>query len=301
MRKVCKRHLNIKSDAYWTELHSGLTAHYKEDVIRRLAAAVPMPDVETVLDIGCGASKLSTSLAGEWGASSFIRVDYDPKIIKDLKGGANDASHEFYVGDVYSLPLGLRADVIFLLDVLHEVYSFGGRRGQATGVVNHRQGITAVQRYVERASGLLRPSGVIIITDNILCPELVALRVRARRREIAVAVNHFVNHYQSKNIELKWVNESDFMIESRDFCILLSQYNKIAREDWARWEVERLEIHQYMTLNQYRRMFEKFGLQCQYEIQTPLATLAEWQSDFELLEGLREFPKKRVTFFARRP
>jgi hypothetical protein len=56
-----------------------------------------------------------------------------------------------------------------------------------------------------------------------------------------------------------------------------------------------------MTLNQYQKMFEKLGLRCLYEIGTPRDTLAEWQSDFDLLDGLKKFPDKRITLFAGLP
>ena len=53
-----------------------------------------------------------------------------------------------------------------------------------------------------------------------------------------------------------------------------------------------------MTERQYRETFAELGFKTQMIVETPSYVKEEWNRDFEIIEGLKDFPPKRVTLLA---
>ena len=190
-------------------------------------------------------------------------------------------------------------DLIFFMDMLHEIYSFYGRLNKDIQyTVDHALGKQSVVQAITNISRLINKGGGIVITDNVLCPENVNIRVLLKNAETKETVKYFFEHYPTKKFDFVFEGEDTLRINSRDFCILLTQYNKIKRKDFDRWNVERFEIHQYMTLKEFEELFCRLNFDMHAVIGTPQSTMQEWESDFRVLEGLPQIPEKRITLLA---
>jgi hypothetical protein len=53
-----------------------------------------------------------------------------------------------------------------------------------------------------------------------------------------------------------------------------------------------------MKVSEYRSFFGNLGLKVSVDVGTPPEAHAEWADDFEILEGLTDFPSKRVAVLA---
>ncbi|MCB0336570.1 MAG: class I SAM-dependent methyltransferase [Bdellovibrionales bacterium] len=296
-------HKETKEESYWINLVQGETGLYKTEAIKELLSRHftkrPCGDL---LDIGVGTCEFILSYAREREAQSVHCMDYDQKIIAEMRSKHVSLPIQWHVADIFEIgEWGQRFDLVFLLDMLHEVYSIYGRTGEdPTSTVDHVRGLSYVARALKKVSDLVEPGGGIVITDNLLPDELIRVRFVCRHEKCRQAVEYFLVNYPTKNLSVKIHSDGSFEIDSNDFCTLLTQYNKIKQENWERWNTERMEIHQYMSLSEYRREFKALGYEVFATVGTPSGALSEWQSDFELLEGWSEFAPKRITLFARK-
>ncbi|MBF0127976.1 MAG: hypothetical protein HQM02_12310, partial [Magnetococcales bacterium] len=237
-------------------------------------------------------------------ASRVAIIEYDEKILNRMRERYPQPFIHWIHGDILQIAgMGLAPefDLVFLMDMLHEVYSFYGRPDRDLGSqVDHALGLGYVRQALENVLTLMRPRCGIVISDNVLCPENHEVRVRLRRPAVVEAVRCFFAGYATRRIAHAFPAPEVMTLNARDFCILLTQYNKIRERNWTRWNVERHEIHQYMTLDEYRRTFAELGCDLHAVIGTPDATVAEWNEDFEVLDGLERIPEKRITLLAMR-
>jgi hypothetical protein len=162
------------------------------------------------------------------------------------------------------------------------------------------EGSRVVADALTAAIAATSEGGAIIITDSLL-PELDRpVRFRARSREVLAAVERTVAEYPSRPIHAS-IDGDVIATTERDLSVVLTQYNKLKNNDVARWDVERLEVHQYWSASQFKSYFQTAGLDAVVMTATPSATHAEWSEDFEILEGLDDFPTRRVTVLAEQP
>jgi SAM-dependent methyltransferase len=291
-------HKTRKRDAYWEDLVGGGTAAYKLAQLESLLDEHPVPRGGVVLDVGCGTSDASDFVRGLVEASSAVRCDYDAAIVQRESDVCTDPSVEFRVADIFELAGWTdEFSLVLFLDMLHEVYSFVGRGADVNAEIDHDRGLRAVREAVASVGRLVVPGGGIVITDNVVCePEVdVLVEVSATARP---AVLRFLAEYPSRRMAVRWPGDSVLAIGSRDLCVLLTQYNKIKKGDEERWTVEQLEIHQYMTAQEYRSMFDDLGFDLHTRIGTPADALEEWERDFRVVSGLSALPPKRITLLA---
>jgi hypothetical protein len=202
------------------------------------------------------------------------------------------------VADARSLEdLGESVGVVSFFDMLHEVYSFAGR-GEDDPVIDHERGIAAVRSVLAASARALEPGGMLIVTDDVLPEDPATTAIRCRTPEAAAAVRRLEAEYPSRRLRIRWSGDRDFEIHGHDLATLLTQYNKVKRGDLARWNVEQLEVHQYMSGDDYRRDLAEHGLTAHIDVATPPETLAEWSADFEVTGGRDGFPHKRVAVVA---
>lgn len=256
--------------------------------------------VDCIADIGCGTCETILKYGKLFQAKKLICTDYDAKIIEAMKLKHQDKPIEWRPADLFELKsFNEQLDLVFFMDMLHEIYSFYGRpQKDLKFAVDHQAGQEFVKQAVKNIAQFVTPGGGILITDNVLCEESVSLRVQLQHAEVMEAVQYFFEEYSTKLLPHQLSKTGELTIHSRDFCILLTQYNKIKRQDWKRWSTERYEIHQYMTLSEYTRMFRDLGFHVQAVIGTPQQTRNEWKEDFKVLSGLSHIPEKRITLLA---
>lgn len=299
-----QEHKQLKQPDYWSDLTSGTTSQYKEQVIERLLANHFSRRCDGLVDIGAGTCDALLRYREKLSANLVAIIEYDEKILNQMQVRYPQTFIRWIHADILQIAgMGLAPefDLVFLMDMLHEVYSFYGRPDRNLGTqVDHALGLVHVRQALENVLSIMRPQCGIVISDNVLCPENHEVRVRLRRPAVLDAVRYFFIHYATKRIPHAFPEEDVMTLSARDFCILLTQYNKIKENNWMRWNVERHEIHQYMTLAEYRQTFADLGCDLHAVIGTPDATVAEWHEDFDVLDGLERIPEKRITLLAMR-
>ncbi|NQW09049.1 MAG: methyltransferase domain-containing protein [Alphaproteobacteria bacterium] len=299
-----EEHKSRKVEAYWADLVEGETGLYKAGVIKRLVDDHLRIPVRQVLDIGCGTSEIARRLAERIGSERVVGVDYDAEIIDKLR------RHEWKVGidtqwrvaDIFDIGAwDERFELVFLLDILHEVYSFVGRSDDGKGgqlIINHQKGLDATYRALDSIAKVVPSGGGIVITDDILPDHNESVEVKAKNPKVLSTLKTFVEEYPSRQIDLEWTSTDTFRIPAHDFSIVLTQYNKLKNGDLQRWNVEKLEIHQYFREADYRDVFRSLGFTPHIVVGTPCGARDEWCDDFEMLFGLPSIPAKRVSVLA---
>jgi SAM-dependent methyltransferase len=297
---VPDEHMRRKRDAYWTDLVGGVTGRYKTAQVQRLLEGRTLPDGSSVIDVGAGTSDLSKMVAEYGGVTKIVCLDYDDDIVQRSRAVETDDRVEWRTGDARDLEAyGTDVGAVGFFDILHEVYSFVGR-SPADGSVDHATGRAAVEEILTAAATALAPGGVILITDDVL-PEEGDRRVRVRTRTEAIAtlLRRVEDEYPSRPLEIAWEDDGrTFTIPARTFITLLTHYNKPKNGDEARWAVEQMEVHEYMQVSEYESFFGALGLTVSTDVGTPPEAHAEWSEDFEILDGLDDFPSKRVAVLA---
>jgi SAM-dependent methyltransferase len=291
-------HKTRKRDAYWSDLVGGGTASYKLAQLEGLLDRHPVPSGGLVLDVGCGTSTASDIVRRLVGARAAVRCDYDAAIVAREAAASSDPTVEYRVADIFDLETWTdEFALVLFLDMLHEVYSFVGRGNDIRAEIDHATGLDAVKRAIASVARLVVRGGGIVITDDVLCEPDVRVQVEVSG-PARPSVLRFLVEYPSRRITVQWHEGSILEIGSRDLCVLLTQYNKIKRGDDARWNVEQLEIHQYMTEPEYRSMFDALGFDLHAVVGTPEDARIEWEEDFRIVRGLAELPPKRITSIA---
>lgn len=300
---ISQDHKSRKKDGYWSNLVEGETGIYKAEAIDELLDRVFPARCGAVLDVGCGTSVIALTLRSRLQAPRMVFMDYDAGVIQAMQQQVTDPTVEWKIGDIFLIgSWEERFDLVLLLDMIHEVYSFYGRPVRdVTTEIDHGRGQQAVKDALAQVARLVNPGGGIIITDNVLSPTNVPLIVRARSDKAAAVVRHFLADYPSRRIAVDWLDNHLFRIQSHDFCILLTQYNKIKSEQNDRWSVEKFEIHQYMTEQELAETFAELGFAMHSIVGTPEGAAVEWNEDFEVIEGLPAIPDKRITLLAIKP
>jgi SAM-dependent methyltransferase len=298
---ISEAHKKSKKRSYWGDLSEGSTTEYKARKIEELIRNFFPLGCSSILDIGSGGNcdhilKYKRLL----GAGKIACLDYDEEVINKMKQQFPNQGIEWHVADIFQLQNFKEGfDLIFLLDVLHEVYSFYGRLSRDRNEpINDERGLEHVIKAITNISRIVNPGGGIIITDNILPENDVPVTLKLKTAEISKAVDYFLKNYPSRKFgEISRKGDS-LTLNSKDLSVLLTQYNKIKKKDWDRWAVERLEQHQYMTERQYMEMFARLGFRTNMIIETPDYVREEWDKDFEITGGLKNFPPKRVTLLS---
>ncbi|MDX6717372.1 MAG: hypothetical protein QOH30_3930 [Baekduia sp.] len=293
-----REHMRRKRDAYWSDLVGGVTGRYKTEQVAGLLAGRDLPAGSAVVDVGAGTSALSKMVAELCGLQHIICVDYDEAIVRNGRAAETDPHVEWRAADARDLAAWTdRVGAVTFFDILHELYSFVGRSGDDPAV-DHAAGRAAVEEALTAAASLLAPGGVIVITDDVLPEEEVSVRVACDREEIATLVRRIEREYRSRPLEIRWLDDREFEIPSRTLITLLTHYNKPKAGDEARWAVEQMEVHEYMKVSEYDTFLRSVGLTPSVVVGTPDEALEEWRSDFRIVDGLADFPAKRVAVVA---
>jgi len=298
--ELTQAHKSRKQDAYWENLVQGETALYKAQALDALVAAHGPSAVDSLLDIGCGTSDIALHYLDALGGRRLVGLDYDAAVVEAAARRYDDPRLEWRQADIFELgSSGDRFDLVFMLDMLHEVYSFYGRPNRDVAEpIDHRLGQDAARRALAQVAAVVAPGGGIVITDNVLCPDDVPVAVRILNPAARQSVDAFLDEYPARCMAHRWRDADTLELGSHDFCILLTQYNKLKQADPARWNVEKLEIHQYMTVGEYERCFGELGFALHATVGTPPDASAEWAGDFRIESGMPGLPDKRITLLA---
>ena len=296
---ISEKHQQSKQTSYWDDLVLGKTSRYKLNALDDLFKRYFKSGCDRILDVGCGTCEAAFEYKSRYQATDLVGIDYDEAIIAQMRE-KYPVEADWVVADIFNLPeFGRKFDLVLFFDMLHEIYSFYGRPDRDVArPVDHAAGQQFVIRALENISGLVNPGGGIVITDNVLSPSNGEVQVKCKNEAVVEAVKYFVDNYPTRNFSGIIQPNGTIRLSEHDLCILLTQYNKVKNKDWTRWNVERLEIHQYMTEEEYRDVFEKLGFSMHATIETPDYVSEEWHNDFEIIGGMDDFPQKRVTLLA---
>lgn len=302
--EISAKHKELKDQSYWNNLSNRETGKYSQQMIDILLNDFFHQTCNSILYVGCGTDDSIIKYKSKLKAKNAVCIDYDTKIIEQMRS-KKIGTVQWQVADIFNLEnWSEKYDLIFLCDMLHEVYSFYGRPEKDLNLpinhlsINHQLGLEYVTKAISNLACLINQGGGIIITDNILCKQTVMLKIRMKREEVIKSIKYFLQNYHTRIINADIKENNILYINSIDFSVLLTQYNKIKIEDWNRWNIERLETHQYMNIDEYEHMFSNLGFITHAIIGTPNGAYKEWCSDFEILDGLSDFPEKRITLLA---
>ena len=197
---IASVHQDAKKETYWGNLVGGNTAAYKEAKIDELLRAHGPKNVRAMIDIGCGTCELLFRYQQEYRAPELVCMDYDAKVVEKLRQKYANANAEWVVEDIFALGKWTRKfDLIFLLDMVHEVYSFYGRPGRDIKLpVDHALGRKAVSDVLDNVAAIAAPGAGVVISDNVLCEVDGPVRLRARTAEALESVRYFVEHYTTR-------------------------------------------------------------------------------------------------------
>lgn len=284
--------MHLHPPSYWTSLSSSPTTEYKESVILQLLATHGISNARHILDVGCGFSTFSERLAFDLHALRLTRVDADKAVqvhySENLVGGS--LRIDTVLGTLPKLPPITSADVILCLDVLHEVYSF--TQTSSSGIVDRRKGIGAVLSSFKSLREVLAEGGCMAISDAIRPSTRRNLRIEARNLRIARVVREIEANYVSEPLRIRWIGSLVFECDEVAMSIILTQYNKLLEPDPWRWEIEKREVHQYMSRSMFENAAIALGLSCALTIGTPECVRRRYLTDFCPLSG--ELPETRV-------
>lgn len=298
---ISSSHKQAKKVDYWTNLTQGNTGAYKEKVINKLLSNLEDFNPKNILDLGCGTADIAFRYKEHYHANNITLMDYDQSVLEKLKNQWGEANARYLCADIFAFPASenTKYDLIFLLDMVHEIYSFYGRPNKVLSeYIEHDLGISFVKKLIANTTQLTAPGGVIVITDNVL-PE-VNTKMRTKVSDTVVElVKRFFADYPSRKIEHTWIDHQTLEIHTHDFAILLTQYNKLKSPTLDRWNVEKMEIHQYFTEQEYHQIFSSAGFSVTTEVATPDDADLEWKQDFTPLPGFT-IPQKRITVCARK-
>ncbi len=293
-------HKQSKTGRYWSNLTDGDTGTYKEAAIAHLLDAHFPAQCGAVLDIGCGTSDLARHHRARLKAPRLVMMDYDAAVVAKLRAAEADPTAEWQVGDIFDLGTSTdRFDLVFLLDMLHEVSSFKARvNPDGTGEIDLVRGAAVVAEALANIGAVVSPGGGVVITDNVFTDGNPQVTVRVRTPAALGAVRRFLDTYPSRRMAVTWIADDTLEIAARDFCILLTQYNKIKNGQEDRWIIEQHEIHQYFSLPEYVACFDALGFDVHAIVGTPDPARREWTEDFAVIDGLPGLPEKRITLLA---
>ena len=294
--QVEAHHKNSKGSAYWADLTARETHAYRQICLDQLLEEHFRRSCVSILELGVGTDTVLLDYKHRFGAARAVGVDYDEPAIRRMRQAYPEASWQ--VADIMEMRPEGRYDLVLLLDVVHEIYSFYGRPGrQLSERVDHALGLQAVGTMFDNLCGSIEPGGAIALTDNVLPNVDRPMQIRMRHQAARAAVERFVDTYPSKKISASW--DGDVLsLPASDLCVLLTQYNKIKQGKEDRWEVERMEVHQYMSEAEYCAFFARLGFATYAILGTPSQALSEWEEDFDLVAGGEAFPHKRITLLA---
>lgn len=297
---ISESHMESKGAAYWQDLTAGNTGQYKSRVMEALIRQNLKGPKKSLIDIGCGTCEEILKYANILSASRLTCTDYDPMIVAEMREKNIDGRIDWKVADIFALDLLEESyDLVFLMDVIHEIYSFYGRPDRNIETpVDHQLGMKHVYESFNQVAKIVNSGGSIVVTDDVLCNSNTKVLVKIKNERAREAVKYFLDDYPTKRIKVAWVGPMEIEILSRDLNIMLTQYNKIKAENWERWNIERLEIHEYMSPDEYRSMFSSLGFDLQMVVGTPESARQEWNEDFEVVSGMSGLPEKRVTLLA---
>lgn len=299
--QIQQDHRSRKRSSYWQNLVEGATALYKVETLDTLIDHYAPQPKTAILDIGCGTSVLANTLRSRSPGCRLMCMDYDPVVVARMRAASDDPTIEWRVADILDLAGTTdRFDLVLLIDMLHEVYSFYGRsEGAGIGIIDHHRGLAVVEMALAEIARIVSPGGAIAITDNVLSDAAGPYLVRLRQPDrLAPVIAQFIAEYPSRRIAPVWVAGDTFEIGSSDFCILLTRSNKLKSGQIDRWNVEKLEVHQYFDRAGYQRLFDSLGFDMHATVGTPSEALAEWAEDFDVLAGGSGLPDKRISLLA---
>ena len=187
-------HQSAKKDSYWENLTDGNTSQYKESSMNQLLNEFAKFPVKQILDIGCGTCELAFQYKDRFKADTVTCLDYDQKVIERLKTQYGAHSANWLCADVFQIKKSNleKFDLILLLDVVHEIYSFYGRKNKSlTESVEHEMGQRFVRELLDNVTSLVQKNGMIIITDNILCEYDDIVTVKLKNEAAKESVLYF--------------------------------------------------------------------------------------------------------------
>jgi len=204
----------------------------------------------SVLDIGCGEGHILNyihqQLCEEIDVERFIGIDKNSSVIKKAKGLYPE--YDFYNRDVMSCgwtdKLG-DFDVIYMINILHEVFSscYCNEENQ----IDVESGKLSVAYVIGKASKLIKENGILVIFDGIESlgdnNEMVSIIVDSEDNKHLL--DRFQKEYNAYKISISYARYNDQLIATlskRDLVRFITKKKWMVSQ---LWEDEKKESYQY--------------------------------------------------------
>ncbi|MBU0633683.1 MAG: NAD(P)H-hydrate dehydratase [Candidatus Omnitrophica bacterium] len=271
-------------------------ASAKEEIKRRLDYGGKV----SVLSIGCGQAIDLNVLKEEFPDEpniEYVGLDINPDIIDEAKQVAGDI--HYIVRDLIEgnfNDLEERFDVVMVVNVLHEVFSYYGRPNRDPKErIDPELGEHYVEKALKNIKKLLKPQGRLLLYDGA---ELSAderdetVTMRFRNKDTRKKFYQFAREFLPKEIKYKnpffGLNKSEATLSKQDFLRFVCEYLYVGG---PRWDIEREESWQYYSIEQYVNVLSGLGFTVNVDNFTPSRQIKRWNKDIEILTEDVDFPK----------
>ena len=228
---------------------------------------------------------------------TYMATDVNPDIIDEAKQAASGVhySRRDIVGGNLS-DLAGRFDVVFVVNVGHEIFSVYGREDQDTSKpVDVELGKKYVRKTMENVKPLLKPHGRLLWYDGTEVAdderdEMISIRFK--NKDTRKKFYRFAKEFLPKKIRFKKILFGLFRnrvkLSKQDFLRFVCEYLYV---DDPRWDVEREESWQYYSIKEAVKVLSELGFTVRVYNFTPSRQTKRWNQDIAILTRDVDFPK----------
>ena len=255
-----------------------------------------------ILELGCGEGQVVGTLidahASLCASQIVVGVDYNASSLSRCR--RDFPGLQFVKGDFTdkNLLAGLgKYDLVLLVNALHEVFS--AEISPERGEVNVPLAKQRVEEALAGAIGCLAPDGWLVVFDGLEPagdPDDL-FYIRFQDSQVWDDFEVFARQYQPFRISYRKIeNPLCIEITRRNFTRYLTKSIFLGK---SLWQTERKESYQYFTLDEFKTVFARQGLEID-ELRTLTVNADKWRRLVEILSPEEDFPDEHILILARR-
>ena len=198
------------------------------------------PDVEKIVEVGCGNGVVLDLLANNFPQSQIIGIDLDPVMCDAARDRCLDNVDVLVTGASHLPIQNDSVDVVVYCSTIHEIYSHGGP--------------AEVDHSLTEAMRILKPGGSVIIRDS-LKPSADTVQVNFKKEWIRKRFRKFTKDYKIMQSQFSHMVDGGVQVELDYFFEYLTKYFYEVG-----WYKEMDEIYGYFTKEDFNQKLEQHGL-----------------------------------------
>jgi hypothetical protein len=243
-----------------------------------------------IADFGCGEGEILKILRAAFTPDQveLWGFDYSEPLIEEQKKANNDIN--FVHLDLLTDDLKEYTnyfDLVFTVNTLHEVYSFSS--GQSLNTAKARSAIVDV---IGKISSTLKPEGDFVLYDGVMSDygSREYLKIRFKDLESEGKFLKFMSEYHVAETYSERLGNSAYKISPQTFIFFVSKLRFI---DSITWELEKEEIYNYFTKDQFVNALATFNVFTN-SIDLLSPRQKEWQKCIDILTKYVGFPYEHI-------